>query len=139
MHRDTASPSRSASRVRSLRFAAIGAALLALAGAPQLAAAQTSCSEAERDAYFDEIERLIFENWRVPYPNRNLSCKVLVNQDFRGEVRDVGIAFCGDDPVVHRSVMNAAYRASPIPLPANKRCFARSVIVTVESRTQQGD
>ena len=141
MHRDTAFQSQSVSRAPSRRFALILAALLALAGTPELrpASADTGCSEVERDAYFDAIERLIYEQWRVPYPNRNLSCKVLVNQDFRGEVRDVGIAFCGDDPVVHRSVMNAAYRASPIPLPANKHCFARSVIVTIESRTQQGD
>ena len=117
------------------------AGLLALAGVPrsQVVIAETACSEAERDAYFDAIEASIYENWRIPHANRNLSCKVLIKQDFRGEVRDVGIALCGEDPAVHRSVMNAAYRASPMPMPANKSCFARSVIVTIESRTQQGD
>jgi membrane protein involved in colicin uptake len=117
------------------------AGLLVFAGVSQrqTAAAETGCSAAERDAYFDAIEARIYENWRIPHTNRTLSCKVLIKQDFRGEVRDVGIALCGEDPAVHRSVMNAAYRASPMPLPANKSCFARSVIVTIESRTQQGD
>jgi hypothetical protein len=117
------------------------AGLLAVAGLPrpQAAAAETVCSSAERDAYFDAIEARIHEHWRIPHANRTLSCKVLIKQDFRGEVRDVGIARCGADPDVHRSVMNAAYRASPMPLPANKSCFAKSVIVTIESRTQQGD
>ena len=116
-------------------------ALPVFAGMLQLqpVVAESSCSAAERDAYFDAIEARIFDNWRIPHANRNLSCKVLIKQDFRGEVRDVGIALCGEDPAVHRSVMNAAYRASPMPLPANKSCFARSVIVTIESRTQQGD
>jgi hypothetical protein len=141
MHRDMASRSRSASRAPSLKAALALVGSLALAGVPQIepAVADTGCSEAERDAYFDAIEARIYENWRIPHANRTLSCKVLIKQDFRGEVRDVGIALCGEDPAVHRSVMNAVYRASPMPLPANKSCFARSVIVTIESRTQQGD
>lgn len=140
MRRDTVYPSRSALRGRSPSVLRVIAGLLALASVLRpAAAADTGCSKEEREAYFDAIERRIYENWRVPDANRTLSCKVLVKQDFRGEVRDVGIALCGKDPAVHRSVMNAAYRASPMPLPANKSCFARSVIVTVESRTQQGD
>jgi hypothetical protein len=103
------------------------------------ARAETDCTNEERAAYFDAIEQQIHEYWRIPYDNRPISCKVLVKLDFRGEVRDVGIARCGEDPAVHRSIMNAAYRASPMPMPAKKSCFARSVIVTIESRTQQGD
>jgi len=102
------------------------------------AAAQTvaECTTAEREEYFDSIERKIHESWRVPYDNRAISCKVLIKQDWRGEVRDVGIAMCGADPTVQRSIINAAYRASPMPMPGNKTCFAESVIVTIELRTQ---
>jgi hypothetical protein len=106
---------------------------------PLPASAETACTKAERAAYFDSIERAIYANWRVPYENENLSCKVLVKQDFRGEVRDVGIAMCGDDMTVRRSIINATYRASPMPLPDNRTCFAESVIVTIESRTQPAD
>jgi hypothetical protein len=98
-----------------------------------------SCTSSERAAYFDSIEIKIHENWRVPYQNRSMSCKVLIKQDWRGEVRDVGIAMCGADPVVQRSIINAAYRASPMPMPDNKLCFTESVIVTVEIRTQASD
>jgi hypothetical protein len=94
------------------------------------------CTKAEREAYFDSIERKIHESWRVPYDNRGISCKVLIKQDWRGEVRDVGIALCGEDLVVQRSIINAAYRASPMPMPGNKTCFTESVIVTIEIRTQ---
>ena len=141
MHKDTAFQSRSVLRALSRRRAGTGAVLLACAGSllPQSAVSQSGCGDVERDAYFDAIETRIYENWRIPVTNQSISCKVLVKQDFRGEVRDVGIALCGDNPDVHRSVINAVYRASPMPLPANKSCFARSVIVMIESRTQQGD
>jgi hypothetical protein len=94
------------------------------------------CTKAEREGYFDSIQRRIHDNWRVPFSNRHISCKVLIKQDWRGEVRDVGIAMCGEDPAVHRSIINAAYRASPKPMPGNKACFTESVIVTIELRTQ---
>ncbi len=97
------------------------------------------CSSIERDDYFDSIERKIYENWRAPYTDRNINCTILVKQDWRGEVRDVGIANCSDDVFIHRSVVNAAYRASPMPLPDNKACFTDTVIVRIESRIQSYD
>jgi len=95
-----------------------------------------SCTKSEREAYFDSIEEKIRENWRVPYRTANISCKVLVKQDWRGEVRDVGVALCGTDLVVQRSIVNAVYRASPMPMPDNQLCFNESVIVTIEARIQ---
>ena len=120
-----------------IRSAALAFLLLPLTLNAQAPVA--ACTKLERQQYFDAIEARIHQNWRVPYTYRTLSCKVLVKQDFRGEVRDVGIALCGDDPVVHRSVINAAYNASPMPLPANKTCFSETVIVTIESRAQKSD
>jgi hypothetical protein len=114
-------------------LAGLGALLLSQA---VVADTLPSCTNSEREAYFDSIERKIYENWRVPYRNRSMSCKVLIKQDWRGEVRDVGIALCGEDPTVQRSIINAAYRASPMPMPDNKLCFNESVIVTIEIRTQ---
>ena len=93
------------------------------------------CNSIERDDYFDSIESKIYENWRIPYKARNIDCTILIKQDWRGEVRDVGIANCSDDIFIHRSVVNAAYRASPMPLPDNKACFTDTVIVRIQSRT----
>ena len=97
------------------------------------------CSSIERDDYFDSIERKIYENWKVPYRDRKVDCTILIKQDWRGEVRDVGIARCSDDVFIHRSVVNAAYQASPMPLPDNKACFTNTVIVRIESRIQSYD
>lgn len=122
---------------RVFRGAVLAVLLLPLSLSAQ--APVEACTKLERQNYFDAIEARIHENWRVPYANRPLSCKVLIKQDFRGEVRDVGIARCGEDPVVHRSVINAAYNASPLPLPGKKSCFSGTVIVTIESRAQKSD
>lgn len=141
MHKDMAFQSRKVLRAQWPRLARTGLVVLAFTGSllPRAGVSQSDCSDDERDAYFDSIETRIYENWRIPLTNRSISCKVLIKQDFRGEVRDAGIALCGDDAAIHRSVINAVYRASPMPLPPNKSCFAESVIVTIESRTQQGD
>ncbi len=97
------------------------------------------CSSIERDDYYDSIESRIYENWRIPYKARNIDCTILIKQDWRGEVRDVGIAHCSDDIFIHRSVVNATYRASPMPLPDNKACFTDTVIVRIQSRTLSHD
>ena len=57
----------------------------------------------------------------------------------RGEVMDVGIANCSEDPQIHKSVIDAAYEASPMPRPPSKACFKRDVIVEIESRAQAAD
>ena len=140
MRKDTACRSQNVSHVP-LRDAPMSRTSLAVLGllilSPTLAAESVSvCTKTEREEYFDSIERKIHESWRVPYDNRGISCKVLIKQDWRGEVRDVGIALCGEDPVLQRSIINAAYRASPMPMPGNKTCFTESVIVTIVIRTQ---
>ena len=97
------------------------------------------CTAGVREAYLSEIRKRLYEYWQVPYENRTLRCTVLIRQNFRGEVMDVGIANCTDDPQVHKSVVDAAYEASPIPRPAVKACLKRDVIVVIESRSQASD
>ncbi|MDH3431723.1 MAG: cell envelope integrity protein TolA [Gammaproteobacteria bacterium] len=97
------------------------------------------CSASDRDRYFSEIREILYENWVVPYENRSIACTVLIKQNFRGEVSYVGIANCSDDPKIHKSVIDAAYLASPIPLPKNPACFRRDVIVRIASRSQSAD
>lgn len=80
------------------------------------------------------VRDVILSNWSVPYDDENIECTVLIQQNWRGEVLHVGIASCGDDPRVHKSVVDAAYSSSPIPLPKTEACFSRDVIVRVEAR-----
>jgi len=94
------------------------------------------CSASDRESYFSEIRERLYENWKVPYENRSIACTVLIKQDFRGEVLYVGIANCSDDPRIHKSVIDATYQASPLPLPKNQACFRRDTIVRIESRSQ---
>ena len=104
---------------------------------PAAAAEHTgTCTAADREAYLSEIRTRLYEFWQVPYTNRTLQCTVLIKQNFRGEVMDVGIANCSEDPQIHKSVIDAAYEASPMPRPAVKACFKRDVIVEIESRAQ---
>ena len=94
------------------------------------------CSERDREAYLHDVVQAVSAAWKVPYTNRTLSCSLLIKQNFRGEVLNVGIARCGDDPNVHKSVIDAGYEASPLPLPGKKACFSRDIIISLSSRTQ---
>ncbi len=94
------------------------------------------CTAADFEIYLGEIRTKLYEKWKVPYGDTSIQCTVLIKQNFRGEVMDVGIAKCTDNAQIHKSVINAAYEASPMPRPAIKSCFKRDIIVKIESRTQ---
>jgi hypothetical protein len=96
-----------------------------------------TCDADAQARYLESVRDAILSNWSVPYADENIACTVLIQQNWRGEVLHVGIAACGDDPRVHKSVVDAAYLSSPIPLPKNAACFTRDVIVRVESRVLQ--
>jgi hypothetical protein len=140
MHRDTAYPSLKQSLVLSpeAMFRPLTMTLgMLLAGWPALAVEiGDTCSDAENENYIRAITQEVVAAWKPPYKDRTISCRVLIKQDFRGEVLNVGIASCGDDPRIHKSVIDAGYSASPIPLPANKACFSRDIIIRIESRAQ---
>jgi hypothetical protein len=102
-----------------------------------MAAAQLpdkSCSDDELAEWRDAVQATLVANWRVPYEDRYLACTVMLSLNWRGEVLNVGIANCGEDPEVHRSVVNAGYQASPIRMPENRACLQRNVIIRLESR-----
>ena len=110
--------------------------LLLFVASPILAQDELVCGDLEREAYLHDVSQAVAAHWKVPYLNRTITCRVLIRQNFRGEVLDVGIAKCGEDPTVHKSVIDAGYQASPVPLPKNKACFSRDIIIDVISRTQ---
>ncbi len=111
-----------------------------LAGWPALAIeVGDNCSDSDRDTYLLSIAQDVTAAWKPPYQDQTITCTVLIRQNFRGEVLNVGIANCGDNPRIHKSVVDAGYFASPIPLPTNKTCFRRDVIIRIEFRAQDFD
>lgn len=96
-----------------------------------------TCSSKEQSAWREAVKAAVVGNWRVPYEDRYLACTVMLSLNWRGEVLNVGIANCGDDARVHRSVVNAGYMASPLRMPDNKSCYERNVILKLESRPLQ--
>ena len=92
------------------------------------------CDAAERAAYEEAVRDAVIANWKVPYDDRHITCTVLLSLNWRGEVLNVGIAKCGTDARIHRSVVDAGYGASPLPMPDDRACRERSVIVMIEFR-----
>ena len=92
------------------------------------------CGAEERALYEESVRDALIAAWKVPYDDRQIMCTVLLSIDWRGEVLNVGIAKCGVDARVHRSVVDAGYSASPLPMPADRACLERSIIVTIEYR-----
>ena len=92
------------------------------------------CTIDELMGWREAVQAAIVANWKVPYEDRYLACTVMLSVNWRGEVLNVGIANCGEDPLVHRSVVNAGYQASPIRMLDNRACYERNVIVKLESR-----
>ena len=74
--------------------------------------------------------------WDVPYPERTIGCTVVIAQNFRGEVLDAGVEACPDEPLIRKSVEDAAYEASPLPRPENRACQERVLRLRLVHRAQ---
>jgi len=97
------------------------------------------CTNQELAAWREIVHAAVVANWQVPYAERYLACTVMLSLNWRGEVLNVGIANCGDDPAVHRSVVRAGYQASPLRMPENRDCAQRNVILRLEHRPFQAE
>ncbi len=87
------------------------------------------------DAYLSAIRHSILDHWRATMPvDEAFGCLVELVQNFRGEVLDVKIDECEDNPRVHKAIEDAAYLLSPIAIPANKQCFERTIQVRLYRR-----
>lgn len=88
------------------------------------------CSAYERGAYLQSLHSKLISNWRVPVGTRSVTCTVLIAQNFRGEVLDAGVEDCSSqDAKLIKSIEDATYRSSPLPMPENKACFERKIRV----------
>jgi dTDP-D-glucose 4,6-dehydratase len=86
-----------------------------------------SCSADDRDVYLQSVSQRISAYWHVPEHFHSVRCVVVVAQNFRGEVLNVGIEECRDNAELEKTLEDAVYEASPLPMPANRDCFERKL------------
>jgi colicin import membrane protein len=87
----------------------------------QLASARKSHYQTEIDKYRALITQAISQYWIVPgTASRDVSCVLLIRVAPGGVVLDVKVTRSSGDFVLDRSAMSAVYRASPLPMPADK-------------------
>jgi colicin import membrane protein len=79
-----------------------------------------------KDEYRALLTQAIERNWiRPPSARAGLACTLYVNQAAGGTVVDVKLGACNGDEAVRESIVNAVYRASPLPPPSDPRAFER--------------
>ena len=114
-----------------LRSGALTAVSLGLlVAALPSAVAEEPCTKQQRDEYVDRLQRRITENWRLPSHYREIDCTVVVAQSFRGEVLNAAVEDCTDSEL-RKTIEDAAYLSSPLPLPGNGSCFQREISLRI--------
>lgn len=79
-----------------------------------------------KDEYRALLQQAIERNWiRPPSARAGLACTLYVNQAAGGTVLDVRLGPCNGDAAVRESIVNAVYKASPLPPPSDPRAFER--------------
>jgi colicin import membrane protein len=96
----------------------------------RLAAEEEEAAAVARSGVKDEYRALLVQaierNWiRPPSARAGLACTLYVNQATGGTVIDVKLGPCNGDEAVRESIVNAVYRASPLPAPGDPRAFER--------------
>jgi colicin import membrane protein len=78
-----------------------------------------------------QITRKIQDSWlRPPSARAGIVCELTVTQVPGGEVTNARVGSCNGDAVVKQSIVDAAYRASPLPPPPDPTLFERTLIIT---------
>ena len=95
-------------------------------------AAEEARIASARERYIDAIKSQVSRQWRKPGSVApGSSCRVVVSQLPDGEIIDVQMQSCSsDDGAFRRSVEAAVRRASPLPLPPDRRVFERDIQFT---------
>jgi colicin import membrane protein len=99
-----------------------------LASEEHLNAVQSSPAKAE---YLSLITARINRAWiRPPSARAGVKCSLHITQIPGGEITHVVVAGCNGDEALRQSVETAAYRASPLPAPADPALFDPNIDVT---------
>ena len=87
------------------------------------------------DEYRAVLVQAIERNWiRPPSARAGLSCTLYVTQATGGTVTDVKLGACNGDAAVRDSIVNAVYKASPLPAPRDPRAFERRLEIVFEPK-----
>ena len=93
------------------------------------------CSRNEQQEYIEKRLLAVMDAWQPPDYGETYSCTVAIALNFRGEVLDVVVEDCTrNDLTIRKSVEDAAYDASPLPVPANRACMDRTARITLTHR-----
>jgi len=121
-------------RARLPEVACAATVLFAGCGGHAALAQETSpCTEAQWQAYIESIRQVVSAGFHLPAHYREVDCTVQIAQSFRGEVLDAAVQDC-TNPELVKLIEDAAYLASPLPLPRNESCFEPSLEVRVLRR-----
>ena len=110
--------------------------LLTLLLLPLLAAdseqnAPYNCPAVDMEAYTTVIKQSILASWRPNRGEEAKRCVVVFAQSFRGEVLNVEFEECAHEAPVRKSIEDAVYLSSPLPLPVNTDCFERTLKISL--------
>jgi colicin import membrane protein len=82
-------------------------------------------------SWIAQITARIQRAWiRPPSARSGLECTLYLTQVPGGEIVNVRLGACNGDDAVKQSILDAAYRASPLPAPSDPSLFERSLEVT---------
>jgi colicin import membrane protein len=87
------------------------------------------------DEYRSLLVQSIEREWnRPPSARAGLQCTLDVTQAPGGTVVDVKLGTCNGDQAVRESIVNAVYRASPLPAPRDPRAFQRRLEIVFKPK-----
>jgi colicin import membrane protein len=88
------------------------------------AAAQAARAATVVDQYTAIIKQRVTQNWNRPFGSaKGLKCTVRVRLTPSGQVLDARVVPSSGNPIFDRSVVNAVYKAAPLPLPSDPTLF----------------
>ncbi len=90
-----------------------------------------NCPAVDMEAYTTVIKQSILASWRPNRGEEAKRCVVVFAQTFRGEVLNVEFEECAHEAPVRKSIEDAVYLSSPLPLPVNTDCFERTLKISL--------
>ena len=90
--------------------------------------------------YMGQIKARIDRIWSYPVAaaSNTFQCKVQIKQSIHGEVQEVTLQHCNDDPVWQMSLVKAIQSASPLSAPPSDSVFTDVITLNFDAIRPQG-